>query len=70
MMDVRVTHLFLGGLFIQAVYQANRGFMQGSIILRMVVAFILWGNGQKWQLAALIEVGLAFLTVIGLMVAP
>jgi hypothetical protein len=47
---------------IQAVYQGNKGFMQGSMILRVFTAAIFWGNGHQWRLAALLEVGLAFLS--------
>jgi hypothetical protein len=47
---------------IQAVYQGNKGFMQGSMLLRLLTAVIFWGNGHEWRLAALIEVALAFLS--------
>lgn len=52
----------LGGLYIQAVYQSNRGFMQGSMLLRVLTAAIFWGNGPQWRLAALVEATLAFLS--------
>ena len=62
----RIITLVLGGLYIQAVYQSNRGFMQGTMLLRMLTAVIFWGNGLQWRLAALVEAGLAFLSGLGL----
>jgi hypothetical protein len=63
----RIYLLVIGGLYIQAVYQLNRGFMQGSMILRILTAGILWGNGLEWRLSALMEVGLAFFSGVVLL---
>jgi hypothetical protein len=52
------------------VYQLNRGFQQGSIILRLLTAFIFSGNGPAWRLAALGEIALAFMSVLVLMLEP
>jgi hypothetical protein len=41
--------------------------MQGSIILRLFTSVIFWGNGLKWRLAALIEIGLAFVSGVCLL---
>lgn len=33
------------------------------MLLRLFTAFIYWGNGAQWRLAALVEVALAFFSL-------